>query len=297
LARDIAGVIVLGAGLVVLLYFLRLWLARTPYPLNGLELQIAEAVVVLVVGYAFAKALDRGVRGYMRQVRSLHHASGIGILVDIVVAILVFAGVFTIFGLSLESIFFGSAFLGIVIGFAGQTVLGNVFAGLTILFTHPFRVGDRIGLVSSSYGVLAPSYPHEMLYPHYEGIVQDIGLVYTVVLLEGGRLAEVANLLVLNALIINDTASADWTHRVRMTFPQSVPVQLVEDVLADPGLKTPNVGFTIDAARVEVTDISVASWDAVVVIRANEWSEGKIRDRILRRVLERLPAAQVVPAK
>jgi small conductance mechanosensitive channel len=37
---------------------------------------------------------------------------------------------------------------GVGIGLAGQGVLGNCFAGLTIIFTKPFRVGEYIELLS-----------------------------------------------------------------------------------------------------------------------------------------------------
>jgi hypothetical protein len=43
--------------------------------------------------------------------------------------------------------------------------------------------------------------------------------------------------------------------------------------------------------RVDVTDISVATWDAVVTVWSSVVDEGPVRDRILRSVLARLPAA------
>ena len=51
---------------------------------------------------------------------------------------------------------------------------------------RPRRPGDRVAFVTSSYGALAPSYPHEMMYPGYSGTVRDVGLIYTVIELDGG---------------------------------------------------------------------------------------------------------------
>src|SRR5262249_15651593 len=60
----------------------------------------------------------------------------------------------------------GGALTTILIGIAAQQSLGNVFAGLVLLFSRPFLVGDRI-LVRSG----ALSGP-------IEGTVTEIGIVY-----------------------------------------------------------------------------------------------------------------------
>jgi small-conductance mechanosensitive channel len=92
---------------------------------------------------------------------------------------------------------------------------------------RPRRPGDRVAFVTSSYGALAPSYPHEMMYPGYSGTVRDVGLIYTVIELDGGGLAKFPNGIVLNALSLHQLPGAARAARVRMTFPQSIPVTTV----------------------------------------------------------------------
>ena len=60
----------------------------------------------------------------------------------------------------------GGALTGVVLGIALQQVLGNVFAGIVLLFVRPFVVGDRIRLRSGSFG--GP----------LQGTVTSIGLTY-----------------------------------------------------------------------------------------------------------------------
>jgi small conductance mechanosensitive channel len=50
-------------------------------------------------------------------------------------------------GIPVTSLVAGIGIAGLGVGFALQGVLGNVFAGLTILFTRPFRVGEYIDVL------------------------------------------------------------------------------------------------------------------------------------------------------
>ena len=63
----------------------------------------------------------------------------------------------------LSGLLASSAVVGIVVGFAAQRTLGNFIAGLLIAFTQPVRLGDDITLEDT------------------EGVVEEIGLVYTFV--------------------------------------------------------------------------------------------------------------------
>jgi len=51
------------------------------------------------------------------------------------------------FGVQIAPLIAGIGVVGVGIGLAAQGVLGNVMAGLTIIFTKPFRVGEYIELL------------------------------------------------------------------------------------------------------------------------------------------------------
>jgi small-conductance mechanosensitive channel len=218
-------------------------------------------------------------------------AYAVRLFLNIVIAVAAVLALFKLAGVSLESIFLGSALAGIVLGLAAQTVLANVFAGLLLVLADPFRPGDRITVVSSSYGAIAPSYPHEMMYPGYTGWVEDVGLIYTTLRLAGGDVAQVPNNVVIGALVLKPTPRVSRAYRVRMTFALSVPVALVEAVVARLPPEANGDGTPSPPARVEVVDLSSASWDAAVIVYAVELDENVVRDRVLRSVLSALPAA------
>jgi hypothetical protein len=69
----------------------------------------------------------------------------------------------------------GGAVTGVVVGIAAQQSLGHVFAGLVILMSRPFMIGDDIAVRSGSLG--GP----------FEGTVVGMGLLYTTLATDEGH--------------------------------------------------------------------------------------------------------------
>jgi small conductance mechanosensitive channel len=74
------------------------------------------------------------------------------------------------------------AVLGIIIGFASRSTLGNFVAGLLIAFTQPVRLGDRVEIAGTP------------------GTVEEIGLTYTFV-----RTDDNSRLVIPNETLASDT--------------------------------------------------------------------------------------------
>jgi small-conductance mechanosensitive channel len=259
---------------------------------NHPEFLALEAGAVLLVAYVVAQSVTRASDAVLERRGISTRSHAVRLFLNLIVAIAAILVLFNLAGVSAESLFLGSAFAGIVIGLAAQTVLANVFAGLLIVIADPYRPGDRVSFVTSSYGALAPSYPHEMMYPGYTGTVRDVGLIYTIIELDGGGLAKFPNGIVLNALSLHQTPGTARVVRVRMTFPQTVSVATVEGAIADLAGGVPGTGPALPRPRLEVADISETTWDAVIVVWSTSFDEAKVRDAVLRSVLTRLPAAR-----
>jgi len=259
--------------------------------LNHPEFLALEAGAILLVAWAVARSVTSASTAILerRGIASRSHA--VRLFLNLLVGVGAILVLFNLAGVSAESLFLGSAFAGIVVGLAAQTVLANVFAGLLIVLADPYRPGDRVAFVTSSYGALAPSYPHEMMYPGYSGTIRDVGLIYTIVQLDGGGLAKFPNGIVLNALSLHQLPGSSRAFRVRMTFPQTVPVAMVEAAVARLGDGLPGVAPGLPAPHLEVSDLSEKTWDGVVVVWSRSFDEGKVRDSVLRSILADLPAA------
>src|SRR5260221_14365309 len=106
------------------------------------------AVIILVVGALIARWLGNLTNKWLTR---QHLEPPVCVLVVLVVRLSVFglAGVLALdkFGVQIAPLIAGIGVAGVGIGLAAQGVLGNVIAGLTIIFTKPFRVGEYIEMV------------------------------------------------------------------------------------------------------------------------------------------------------
>ena len=279
-------------AVVLFLLFLRFNAAFfTQHGVNAWEFLALEAGAILLVAWAVARSVTSAVNAVLEREGIASRGHAVRLFINMLIAIAAVLALFDLAGVSAESIFLGSAFAGIIIGLAAQTVLSNVFSGLLLVLSDPYRPGDRVTFVTSSYGALAPSYPHELMYPGYNGTIRDVGLIYTVVELDTGGIARFPNAIVLTALSVQRTAGSHQAFRVRMTFPQSVAVGQVEDAVRTISANLPRESLSAPPPRLEVTDISEKTWDGVVVVWSTSFEEGKVRDLVLRSVLARLPGA------
>jgi small-conductance mechanosensitive channel len=57
---------------------------------------------------------------------------------------LVVAGTLTVWGVDLSGLLVGAGFLGIVVGLAARQTLGSLIAGLVLMFSRPFTIGDWV---------------------------------------------------------------------------------------------------------------------------------------------------------
>jgi small conductance mechanosensitive channel len=142
---------------------------ETPDVLTGLAVQygprVLSAVVVLVAGYFVMRWIagfaERGLRRFPLEppARDLI-LRAVKLLVLLLFAMIALQNL----GIDLLPLIAGLGIAGAAIALALQGVLGNVAAGLTIIFTRPFRVGEYVSIAGE------------------EGLVQSISLFSTTLL-------------------------------------------------------------------------------------------------------------------
>ncbi len=112
----------------------------------------------------------------------------------------------------------------IVIGIAAQSTLGNLIAGVSLIFYKPFRLGDRLQ-------INAPTGPET-------GTVEEVSLGYTILRTFDNRRVVVSNSVISNQIMINLT-SVD--PRIMVVVPFSI-----------------GYGSDIDKARMLVMDLATS---------------------------------------
>jgi small conductance mechanosensitive channel len=110
--------------------------------------QVFGALVILTIGVLLARWIGNVVGGWLQR-QEMEPPVRVLLVRTVRVVILLFTllAVLDKFGVQIAPLIAGIGIAGLGIGLAMQGVLGNVMAGLTIIFTHPFRVGEYIELL------------------------------------------------------------------------------------------------------------------------------------------------------
>jgi small-conductance mechanosensitive channel len=203
--------------------------------------RLAVVVGVMVVTILVARLIDRRIARRdlppeaITRYRILRRSITTTIIfIGLLSALLVIPQVRAVAGGLLAS----SAVLGIVVGFASQRTLGNFVAGLLIAFTQPLRLGDSVAVDNT------------------EGVVEEIGLIYTFVRIENGD-----RLVIPNETLVSDTIRNSTIRSREKVAEISLQVPLGRDL----GAVVDRLRALADDADAFVQDLS---GDATVVVRA-----------------------------
>ena len=231
--------------------------------------RLAIVVVVMVVTIVVARLIDRRIARRdlppeaITRYRILRRSITTTIIfVGLLSALLVIPQVRAVAGGLLAS----SAVLGIVVGFASQRTLGNFVAGLLIAFTQPLRLGDSVAVDNT------------------EGVVEEIGLIYTFVRIENGD-----RLVIPNETLVSDTIRNSTIRSREKVAEISLQVPLGRDL----GAVVDRLRTLADDADAFVQDLA---GDATVVVRApapDEAAAEKLERELRLRAYELLRAEGV----
>jgi small-conductance mechanosensitive channel len=143
-----------------------------------------------------------------------------------------------------------SAIIGLVIGLASQRTLSNFVAGVMIGMAQPIRLGDRVVIAEG------------------EGVVEEIGLVYTRI-----RQDDRTRLIVPNERLASDTiknstiVSRERLAEITIPVPRDKDLQAVLDLLRD------------EAAPDDLLVTALEADNAVVTLRS--WTDDEAAARRL----------------
>jgi len=181
---EILVFLLLAAG-VIFLFSQR----QTLFPGYGTPVRIATVAALLILGWLLARALGQGFGPTLFRRMDPGTAGTVGFVIRLVTIVAVTIIGLRIAGVRAGTLAVGGAFTAVVLGIAAQQPLGNLFAGIVIQGTRPFRVGERVRLLS---GLLGGS---------IEGTVSSLGLFYTT-FVDGTERKMVPNSQLLNSAVV-----------------------------------------------------------------------------------------------
>ena len=133
----------------------------------GSSIAAASAAAAFFVFATFAVlAFARRARETLESVTGRAHAAIVRYAIVLAGAILIIIITLMLLKVPVQQLVAAGALAGIIVTIAAQQSLSNIFAGLVLVLSRPFRVGDTIRLRSGALG------------GQYEGTVAEIGITY-----------------------------------------------------------------------------------------------------------------------
>ena len=124
------------------------------------------AAAFFVFGFAATLGLSGRARDILLPRVGNAHATMVRLLIVLVGALATLVLTLQLFDLPVGQLVLGGALTGVLVGIAAQQTLANLFAGIILLLSKPFVVGDDVRLWSGPLG------------GEFDGTVLEIGLTY-----------------------------------------------------------------------------------------------------------------------
>ena len=179
------------------------------------------SILTIIAGYIIIKLVAREINSLRSQNRLEQHAAyTMNRILKWIVFLIVFSIILAQFGIQLGTISgLLTLFGGTIIGFAAINTLGNTIAGLIVMTSRPFRVGDRI------------------FFNNQFADVESIELIYTKMRTLDNVLISIPNQELLKAEIDNYGKKSVVRRGCAITAGYDLPTEKVENVLLESAKK------------------------------------------------------------
>lgn len=153
-------------------------------------------------------------------------------------------------------------FAGLVLGLAAQDVLANIFGGIMIVISRPYKVGDRVTVSTWQYGLLAPTYPpkffsNDFLIPGYTGTVTDISLLYTTIFTDDQIPVKIPNSIMIQAAIFIHNGEEKRKVRTKYEVSKDIDPDVLINVLKE---KIKKLDFVIEEPSIKVLETTLNTY-------------------------------------
>lgn len=219
----------------------------TLWPDAGKGLRYVTAGIIALLGWLLARTLAQSLQPALFRRMEPGTAGTVGFLIRLGTIAVVIIAALRIAGVKPETLAVGGAFTAVVLGLAAQQTLAHVFAGLVLLTTRPFVVGDRVKLKGGSMA------------GEVEGVVSSLGLFYTTLVSGGDRTMIPNNVIMM--LAVSPISEPDRVE-LKATFSAEVTPQklqrMIEKAVTVPLRTQPHVRLEeLSGDEVTVTIVAV----------------------------------------
>ena len=215
---------------------------------NVTILDLIKVAVIFIFAIIIAKALTIHLRRSLKERLSKDH---LDILLKVVyygIILLAVLPVLQIHGVQLSSLLVAGGVVGIVLGIASQSVVGNLVAGLFLIVERPMKLGQAVNIAGTA------------------GVVEDISIISTTLRTFDGLYVRIPNERVFTTEITNYVAyvarRVEYLVGIRYSDDADKAIGIIKELLeAHPlTLKYPSPELFVDNLGDNAVNISVRFW-------------------------------------
>jgi small-conductance mechanosensitive channel len=206
-------------------------------------------VVIIIAAFFFSKVVTIYFRRSLKEKMSKDHLEIILKLISytiITVAVLFF--VLPALDVEASSILVAGSVVGLVIGFASQSIVGNLISGIFLMIERPIKVGNLVNIDGNS------------------GSVEDISLISTIIRTYDGLYVRIPNQSVFTTNITNYVANVarrfEYVVGIRYTDDADQAIAIIKDIIREHpfALKNPEPMLFVDTLGDNAVNIIVRIW-------------------------------------
>jgi len=209
------------------------------------------ALGMIIFSIVLAKGFSMLLRRYLRDkfdkdvLGILLKGSYYGIVIIAVILAL------PILGINTSGLLVAGGVTGIVLGFASQSIVGNLISGLFIMAERPIKIGSQVEI------------------DQVKGFVEDIGVMSTILRSYDGLYIRIPNEKVFTTNIINISANIarriEYTIGIRYSDDAEKAIKIIGDLIEDHPfvLKKPTPDVYVDTLGENSVNIVVKAWAPV----------------------------------
>ncbi|QXJ27862.1 putative integral membrane protein [Saccharolobus shibatae B12] len=245
-------------------------------------------IVSVIVSYFIGSLI----RNRLGNVIGYDNASSVSFVVRLIGYIIALVGFFVLVRVSLGAALAAGGFAGLVLGLASQDVLSNIFGGIMLVISRPYKVGDRVTISTWQYGLIAPTYPpkffsNDFLIPGYTGTVTDISLLYTTIFTDDQVPVKIPNSIMIQAAIFLHNREERRKVRTKYEVSKDIDPDVLTNVLKE---KIKKLDFVIEEPSIKVLETTLNTYilaiDTICKTIYEEPSRSEILKVVMRTVRE-----------
>ena len=212
-------------------------------------LKLIIVIVTLIIAFFISKLITIYLRRSFKEKISKDHLE---ILTKVIYYSIIIAAIFVIvlpiLNVDFSNLLVAGGIVGIIIGFASQSIVGNLISGLFLMMERPIKVGNQVNIEGNS------------------GWVEDVNVVSTIIRTYDGLYVRIPNEKVFTTTITNYEAHVarrfEYVVGIRYSDDAGQAIDIIKDLIAEHpfALKNPEPMVFVDNLGDNAVNIIVRIW-------------------------------------